>query len=183
MPTLRQWFERITYEGMDEGKHQQRREHARREEAQQEKELQEKRAWREKRLRAKEGKPDLEEARIRSSSREPNSKFENTQKQDDDFQWNQLKPPTDPGMGSPGDFRFSDVPKPEPYLNTYRDLNKPDHVTMLKQLYEGTKILIKTKREKHYAKPFFGQKNMHNYTHLIHLHSLFHVFYFLFERY
>ncbi|KAF4683697.1 hypothetical protein FOZ60_008795 [Perkinsus olseni] len=39
-------------------------------------------------------------------------------------------------MGSPGDFRFSDVPKPceEEYLHTYRDLDSPTHVEMLRHL-------------------------------------------------
>jgi len=41
------------------------------------------------------------------------------------------------GMGSPGDLRFSDVPKPEPFLNTYRDMHKPEHITMLRQLRDG----------------------------------------------
>lgn len=41
-------------------------------------------------------------------------------------------------MGSPGDFRFSDVPKPDSYLHTYRDLHSKEHVNMLIQLREGT---------------------------------------------
>eukprot|EP00927_Polykrikos_kofoidii_P049209 TRINITY_DN43304_c0_g1_i1.p1 TRINITY_DN43304_c0_g1~~TRINITY_DN43304_c0_g1_i1.p1 ORF type:complete len:1767 (-),score=274.93 TRINITY_DN43304_c0_g1_i1:68-5302(-) len=43
-----------------------------------------------------------------------------------------------PGAGNPGDFRFSDVPKPENYLHTYRDLHTREHVAMLSQLYDGT---------------------------------------------
>merc|ERR1712107_424854 len=34
-------------------------------------------------------------------------------------------------------FRFSNVPKPEKYLYTYRDLNRREHATMLKQLMDG----------------------------------------------
>jgi len=41
-------------------------------------------------------------------------------------------------MGSPGDFRFSDVPKPDSYLHTYRDLHSKEHLNMLLQLREGT---------------------------------------------
>lgn len=44
---------------------------------------------------------------------------------------------TEMDMGSPGDFRFSDVPKPEGYLHTYRDLHTKEHVSMLSQVYEG----------------------------------------------
>ena len=48
-----------------------------------------------------------------------------------------------PGLGSPGDLRFSDVPKPDPFLNTYRDLHKQEHITMLKQLREGVHSFFK----------------------------------------
>ena len=41
------------------------------------------------------------------------------------------------GVGMPGDFRFSDVPKPEDYLHTYRDMSKEQHIRMLNQLMEG----------------------------------------------
>eukprot|EP00439_Symbiodinium_sp_Y106_P037408 s51_g4.t1 len=47
-------------------------------------------------------------------------------------------------MGSPGDFRFSDVPKPENYLHTYRDLYTKDHVIMLQQLMEGTMRFLRS---------------------------------------
>ncbi|CAK0797404.1 unnamed protein product [Prorocentrum cordatum] len=47
-------------------------------------------------------------------------------------------------MGSPGDFRFSDVPKPENYLHTYRDLYMKEHVTMLSQLQEGTQRFLRS---------------------------------------
>jgi len=40
-------------------------------------------------------------------------------------------------LGLPGDFRFSDVPKPENSLHTYRDLNQREHATMLEQLMDG----------------------------------------------
>merc|ERR1739848_207781 len=33
--------------------------------------------------------------------------------------------------------QFSDVPKPENYLHTYRDLHRPEHTAMLIQLQEG----------------------------------------------
>ena len=46
------------------------------------------------------------------------------------------------GVGTPGDFRFSDVPKPEDYLHTYRDLNKEQHIRMLNQLMEGTQSFV-----------------------------------------
>mmetsp|Transcript_120231 Transcript_120231/g.268726 ORF Transcript_120231/g.268726 Transcript_120231/m.268726 type:complete len:452 (-) Transcript_120231:62-1417(-) len=47
-------------------------------------------------------------------------------------------------MGSPGDFRFSDVPKPENYLHTYRDLHSREHVSMLSQLTEGTHRFLRS---------------------------------------
>mmetsp|Transcript_61050 Transcript_61050/g.137800 ORF Transcript_61050/g.137800 Transcript_61050/m.137800 type:complete len:834 (-) Transcript_61050:26-2527(-) len=37
-------------------------------------------------------------------------------------------------VGAPGDFRFSDVPKPLGYLNTYRDLAGDGHVELLEAL-------------------------------------------------
>eukprot|EP00931_Biecheleriopsis_adriatica_P041481 TRINITY_DN23702_c0_g2_i1.p1 TRINITY_DN23702_c0_g2~~TRINITY_DN23702_c0_g2_i1.p1 ORF type:complete len:1742 (+),score=437.49 TRINITY_DN23702_c0_g2_i1:785-5227(+) len=47
-------------------------------------------------------------------------------------------------MGSPGDFRFSDVPKPDSYLHTYRDLHSKEHVNMLLQLREGTHRFLRS---------------------------------------
>jgi hypothetical protein len=47
-------------------------------------------------------------------------------------------------MGAPGDFRFSDVPKPENYLHTYRDLTTKDHLNMLTQLQEGTHRFLRS---------------------------------------
>jgi len=38
--------------------------------------------------------------------------------------------------------RFSDVPKPEDYLHTYRDMNKEQHIRMLNQLMEGTQSFV-----------------------------------------
>lgn len=50
------------------------------------------------------------------------------------------------GVGSPGDFQFSDVPKPGPlhYLHTYRDLHGREHSVMLTQLMEGTNRFLRT---------------------------------------
>lgn len=48
------------------------------------------------------------------------------------------------GMGNPGDFQFSDVPKPENYLHTYRELHTREHIVMLRQLYEGTSRFLRT---------------------------------------
>ncbi|CAE8589137.1 unnamed protein product, partial [Polarella glacialis] len=47
-------------------------------------------------------------------------------------------------LGNPGDFRFSDVPKPENYLHTYRDLHSREHVSMLLQLREGTHRFLRS---------------------------------------
>jgi hypothetical protein len=47
-------------------------------------------------------------------------------------------------MGSPGDFQFSDVPKPENYLHTYRDLHSREHIVMLNQLQEGVHRFLRT---------------------------------------
>jgi serine/threonine protein kinase len=48
------------------------------------------------------------------------------------------------GMGSPGDFLFSDVPKPDNYLHTYRDLHTREHILMLNQLTEGVQRFLRT---------------------------------------
>jgi len=48
------------------------------------------------------------------------------------------------GMGSPGDFQFSDVPKPEQYLHTFRDMHTRDHITMLTQLEDGVHRFLRT---------------------------------------
>jgi hypothetical protein len=48
------------------------------------------------------------------------------------------------GMGGPGDFCFSDVPKPENYLHTYRDLHTREHTNMLNQLCEGVNRFLRT---------------------------------------
>eukprot|EP00929_Paragymnodinium_shiwhaense_P046886 TRINITY_DN23838_c0_g1_i1.p1 TRINITY_DN23838_c0_g1~~TRINITY_DN23838_c0_g1_i1.p1 ORF type:complete len:1778 (-),score=399.41 TRINITY_DN23838_c0_g1_i1:81-5414(-) len=50
----------------------------------------------------------------------------------------------DEDMGSPGDFRFSDVPKPDGYLHTYRDLASREHVSMISQMYEGTNRFLRS---------------------------------------
>lgn len=52
--------------------------------------------------------------------------------------------PAEGDMGSPGDFRFSDVPKPEKYLHTYRDLHTADHLYMVSQLWEGTTRFLRS---------------------------------------
>ena len=45
-------------------------------------------------------------------------------------------------LGCKGDFRFSDVPKPEHYLHSYRDLHTREHCNMLSQLYDGADIFV-----------------------------------------
>jgi len=57
---------------------------------------------------------------------------------------NLMSDPVAYGMGSPGDFQFSDVPKPENYLHTYRDLHSREHVSMLSQLYEGMNRFLRS---------------------------------------
>ena len=46
------------------------------------------------------------------------------------------------GLGSPGDFLFSDVPKPEAYLHTFRDMHSREHIVMLTQLNEGRPVFL-----------------------------------------
>jgi len=75
-------------------------------------------------------------------------RFEQQQQQQHQQQQQQQAPPRDrqldPDLGSPGDFRFSDVPKPENYLHTYRDLHTRVHTDMLGQLWEGTHRFLRS---------------------------------------
>ncbi|CAK0857674.1 unnamed protein product [Prorocentrum cordatum] len=45
-------------------------------------------------------------------------------------------------VGSPGDFGYSDVQKPEGYLHTYRDLCRPAHLDMLEALVVGVGLFL-----------------------------------------
>jgi len=47
-------------------------------------------------------------------------------------------------LGGPGDFRFSDVPKPENYLHSFRDMHSKEHVSMIQQAHEGTHRFLKS---------------------------------------
>jgi len=174
---LRHWFDRITYEGMDEDMHEQRRVHARREEDakkwrgtrkkdQEEQRLKENRKERERKMEDEEkkrkettqgehvedddsnGPPPLMPLPVkppRSETAGPNNKWDpkykkERRKQQIAEEWE--RDPNDVGCGNPGDFQFSNVPKPEGYLHTYRDLHK-EHVVMLKQLQEGVRGFLR----------------------------------------
>lgn len=127
---LRQWFERLTVEG-----HQTSHE-----------------SWRESSRRAasttSQGPPaDLSPWAGDDGFLSPEANTEAGQRNARRMSTSENKAPADaegPDIGSPGDFRFSDVPKPENYLHTYRDLQSRDHVNMLTQLQDGTHRFLRS---------------------------------------
>lgn len=162
VPQLRQWFERLTYEGLD----QERQEHRR-----------EARAHHETRQHRGEHKSDIagggsEAAQSSDTGGDvcdapapiPPIRHRSANKAGDPSSKScEHQEPTtlEPNMGAPGDFRFSDVPKPENYLHTYRDLHTREHVNMLGQLVEGTRRFLRSLFDENFMDHAFISAGFH----------------------
>lgn len=158
VPQLRQWFERLTYEGLDQERQEQRRaaraQHERGSDATESKAA----AGSEAKSEAKSGAapapgeeqgdsqqdPQDDSSAAERKAADPTTEDPGRKAKPVDVATKVDAPKVEPDVGSPGDFRFSDVPKPENYLHTYRDLHTRDHVNMLSQLHEGTHRFLRS---------------------------------------
>jgi len=157
VPQLRQWFERLTYEGLDQERQEQRRE-ARMshrgdfgqglgDASVSELDRGDRSTGNTKGPDNGPADPGTRENRSRGNNAttkpgESSSKL--IGQSEGGAEQRGAEQRFDPDMGSPGDFRFSDVPKPENYLHTYRDLHSREHVNMLNQLCEGTHRFLRS---------------------------------------
>jgi len=164
VPQLRQWFERLTYEGLDQDRQEQRREARAQHEARAQREPRIAPGGDRERVSAQScadktpggssvdksanlqyvGSTEKAHEKHEKDSAVAGSGMDTAVDVRPEGQKAPIVEPQDLAMGSPGDFRFSDVPKPDSYLHTYRDLHTREHVNMLSQLYEGSHRFLRS---------------------------------------
>eukprot|EP00928_Gymnodinium_smaydae_P024251 TRINITY_DN19681_c0_g1_i3.p1 TRINITY_DN19681_c0_g1~~TRINITY_DN19681_c0_g1_i3.p1 ORF type:complete len:1333 (+),score=287.96 TRINITY_DN19681_c0_g1_i3:131-4129(+) len=155
VPQTRQWFERLTYEGIDKTRQEQRREARAQHESKRDGQNRQpgsgataaaasagEVAGEKGQGVGGEGNEAGDRGRVATFSGHGGDAATggHAKHREDPVQL----PDIAPGVGNPGDFQFSDVPKPENYLHTYRDLHTREHVNMLTQLQEGTQRFLRS---------------------------------------